>query len=161
MALGSRSTFVPIKNKRSASPPFGLRNAVFETSYNSSRKTVIQSGLHDIYPPVRQIIHKRKVFAERFVVSVMATVDIFMLGATGFIGSAVFDLIYAKHPEYRYAVLVRSETSTSELVLRHPLVRLVIGDMSNTELIESESEKANIVISKASKSLIILIHRHR
>lgn len=70
-----------------------------------------------------------------------------MLGATGFIGAAVFDLIYAKHPEYRYTALVRSEEKADELVARYPLVQPIIGDGSKTELLQSEAAKANIVIS--------------
>ena len=69
------------------------------------------------------------------------------LGATGYIGAAVFDLLYAKHPEYRFTALVRSPSSSNELLDRYPLLRPVIGGLDNSALIEIESEKSNIVIS--------------
>jgi 1-deoxy-D-xylulose 5-phosphate reductoisomerase len=82
----------------------------------------------------------------------MSDVHVFMLGATGFIGSAVFDLIYAKHPEYRYTALVRSKEKADELVARYPLTQAVIGDGSKIELLKSEVAKANIVISMSKSN---------
>ena len=84
----------------------------------------------------------------------MSDVKIFVLGATGFLGASAFDLIYAKHPEYHYALLIRSEETATELKMRYPLIRAVFGDMSNTDLLEYESEKARIVISAVPKTRI-------
>jgi N-acetyl-gamma-glutamylphosphate reductase len=78
----------------------------------------------------------------------MSTTKVLIIGATGFIGAAVFDLVYAKHPEYSYTVLMRSKEKAAELLARYPLINPLISDMSNTQLLESEAEKANIVISK-------------
>ena len=77
----------------------------------------------------------------------MSEARIFILGATGYIGAAAFDLIYAKHPEYRFTALVRSNEKAAELAARYPLVRTVIGDGSNLESIQSEATNASIVIS--------------
>ena len=76
----------------------------------------------------------------------MVETRVFFLGATGFIGAAVFDLLYAKHPECRYTALVRSNEKATELIIRYPLVHAIIGDANNMELIQAESAKANIVI---------------
>ena len=78
----------------------------------------------------------------------MATPKVFMIGATGFIGATVYDLIYAKHPEYDYTALVRTKEKADELVAHYPLTRVVVGDLNDVQLIESEAEKANVVISK-------------
>jgi 1-deoxy-D-xylulose 5-phosphate reductoisomerase len=77
----------------------------------------------------------------------MADTQVFFLGATGFVGATVFDLIYAKHPEYRFTALVRSNEKATDLINRYPLVHVIIGDANNTDLIQKESAKANIVIS--------------
>jgi len=82
---------------------------------------------------------------------IMADVKVFILGATGYIGAAVLDLLYVKHPEYQFAALVRSTVTGKELLERYPLVRPVIGDLENVAVIETESEKSNIVISIQSK----------
>ena len=86
----------------------------------------------------------------------MADVNVFILGATGYIGCTVFDLLYAKHPEYRFAALVRSASAAKELVDRYPLIRPLIGDLENAGLIESEAEKANIVISKFAVDVLLI-----
>lgn len=77
----------------------------------------------------------------------MADTQVFFLGATGFVGATVFDLIYAKHPEYRFTALVRSNEKATDLINRYPLVHVIVGDANNTDLIQKESAKANIVIS--------------
>ena len=85
---------------------------------------------------------------------IMADVNVFILGATGYIGAAVLDLLYAKHPEYRFTALVRSTAAGKELLDRYPLLRPVMGDLENAKLIETESENANIVISMLSKDVL-------
>jgi len=77
----------------------------------------------------------------------MAEVNVFILGASGYIGAAVLDLVYAKHPEYHYTVLIRSTATRKELLDRYPLLQPVIGDLENAELIETESKNANVVVS--------------
>lgn len=84
----------------------------------------------------------------------MATTKVFMIGATGFIGATVYDLIYAKHPEYDYTALVRTKQKAEEFVAHYPLTRAIVGDLSDAQLIESEAEKANIVISKHPHCLV-------
>lgn len=84
----------------------------------------------------------------------MATPKLFMIGATGFIGAAVYDLIYAKHPEYDYTALVRNKEKAEELVAHYPLTRAIVGDLNDPQFIESEAEKANIVISKHPHCLV-------
>ena len=78
---------------------------------------------------------------------IMGDVNVFILGASGYIGAAVLDLLYAKHPEYHFIALLRSPATGKELLDRYPLLRPVIGDLENEEVIETESKNANIVIS--------------
>src|SRR5947207_2677716 len=79
----------------------------------------------------------------------MAAPKVFMLGATGFIGATVYDLIYAKHPEYEYTALVRTKEKADELITRYPLTLALVGDLNDSRLIELEAENANIVINKS------------
>lgn len=79
----------------------------------------------------------------------MSKLNVFILGATGFIEATAFDLMYVKHPEYDYTALVRSQEKAVALVTRYPLLRMVVGDLTILELIELEAENANIVISIA------------
>lgn len=84
----------------------------------------------------------------------MSNSKIFIIGATGFIGATVYDLVYAKHPEYDYTALVRSKEKAEELVARYPLTHAIIGDLNDIQLIKSEAQKANIVISKCPYRLV-------
>ncbi|KAF2653896.1 NAD(P)-binding protein [Lophiostoma macrostomum CBS 122681] len=77
---------------------------------------------------------------------------IFITGATGYIGGDTLHALYEKHPEYSYSALVRSEEKGQPAKKAFPNVRLVIGDLDNSKVLEEEAAKADIVIHTADAS---------
>lgn len=71
-------------------------------------------------------------------------------GATGYIGGDALYELYNKHPDYEYAVLVRSEQKGSQVKDAFPNVRIVIGDLDNSKVLEDEAAKADVVIRTLS-----------
>lgn len=74
------------------------------------------------------------------------TPRIFLTGATGYIGGDTLYALYNKHSDYEIAALVRSEEKGKPVKEAFPNVRLVIGDLDSSQLIEDESAKADVVI---------------
>jgi len=70
------------------------------------------------------------------------------IGATGHIGGAVLDLITSEPPELSILALVRDEQKSERLVAKYPRVSTLIGDLDSTELLETSSYNADVVISK-------------
>lgn len=77
---------------------------------------------------------------------------IFLTGATGYIGGDALYALYNKHPEYEIAALVRSEEKGKPVKNAFPNVRLVVGDLDSSKLLEEEAAKADVVIHTADAS---------
>ncbi|GFN12470.1 nucleoside-diphosphate-sugar epimerase [Aspergillus tubingensis] len=77
---------------------------------------------------------------------------IFITGATGYIGGDALYAIFAKHPEYQYTVLVRSPEKAAQVQAQYPSIRVVIGDLDDSALLEKESAEADIVLHTADAS---------
>ncbi|GKZ35412.1 hypothetical protein AbraIFM66950_006042 [Aspergillus brasiliensis] len=77
---------------------------------------------------------------------------IFITGATGYIGGDALYAIFAKHPEYKYSVLVRSPEKAKQVHAQYPSIRVVIGDLDDSALLEKESAEADIVLHTADAS---------
>ncbi|BCS02023.1 uncharacterized protein AKAW2_60287S [Aspergillus luchuensis] len=77
---------------------------------------------------------------------------IFITGATGYIGGDALYAIFAKHPEYKYTVLVRSPEKAGQVQAQYPSIRVVIGDLDDSALLEKESAEADIVLHTADAS---------
>ncbi|KAJ9618318.1 hypothetical protein H2203_009236 [Taxawa tesnikishii (nom. ined.)] len=76
----------------------------------------------------------------------MATsMNVFALGATGYIGGDAFHVIYNAHPDFSYAVLVRDSSRGALVAAQYPRARLVYGSLDDEALIEEEARKASIV----------------
>ncbi|KIV82017.1 hypothetical protein PV11_04158 [Exophiala sideris] len=77
---------------------------------------------------------------------------LFFTGATGYLGGDAWTAILGKHPEWQSSstCLVRNETRGRLLQKKYPSVRLVIGDLSDSELLEHEASRADVVIHCAS-----------
>jgi len=80
------------------------------------------------------------------------TVKIFLTGATGYIGGDALYHLYRKHPEFEYALLVRSEDKAKKVVEKYPTVRIVLGGLDDFETLEREASWADIVIHTADSS---------
>ncbi|KAJ5519357.1 NAD-dependent epimerase/dehydratase [Penicillium expansum] len=76
--------------------------------------------------------------------------QIFLTGATGYIGGEVLHALQLAHPDYKVAALIRDNGKASKVLAAFPKVRVVLADLDNIEVIEEESRKADIVIHAAS-----------
>lgn len=73
---------------------------------------------------------------------------IFVTGSTGFIGGDALYTISKAHPEYEITCLVRNSDKGAMVAKEYPRVKLVYGDLDNSDSIEEEAKKADIVLSK-------------
>ena len=73
---------------------------------------------------------------------------IFVTGATGYIGGDALEAIVNAHPEYDITCLVRNSDKGAQVAKQFPKVKLVYGDLDSGDVIEEESKKADIVLSK-------------
>ncbi|KAJ5933131.1 hypothetical protein N7516_007620 [Penicillium verrucosum] len=80
--------------------------------------------------------------------------QIFLTGATGYIGGEVLHTLQHVHPEYEVAALIRDSEKGGKVLAAYPKVRVVLADLDDVETIEKESRKANIVIHTASNKHI-------
>ena len=74
---------------------------------------------------------------------------LFVTGGTGYIGGDALYAIASAHPEYEVTALVRSSEKGVQVAKEYAKVRLVYGDLDNTELLEEEAKKADIVCRKS------------
>jgi N-acetyl-gamma-glutamylphosphate reductase len=74
------------------------------------------------------------------------TVKIFLTGATGYIGGDALYQLHQSHPEYEYALLIRSQEKADKVLETYPKARIVIGGLDDSETLEREAAQADIVI---------------
>ncbi|KAK6417826.1 hypothetical protein LTR95_017280, partial [Oleoguttula sp. CCFEE 5521] len=79
-------------------------------------------------------------------------IKIFITGTTGYIAGDTFSLLQSKHPEYEYSALVRSEDKARLVKKAYPSTRTVIGGLDDSELLQEEASKADIVLHAADAS---------
>ncbi|KAF2167142.1 hypothetical protein M409DRAFT_22573 [Zasmidium cellare ATCC 36951] len=75
---------------------------------------------------------------------------IFLTGATGYVGGEALYNLYHSGDSHDIAVLNRHAESDKSILEAFPKVRVVQGDLDDTELIENESKAADIVFHLAS-----------
>ena len=61
--------------------------------------------------------------------------------------------LYAAHPEYEYSILVRNSDKGAVVAAEYPKVRLVYGGLDDSEVLEEEASKADIVLRKNITSI--------
>ncbi|KAI5851137.1 hypothetical protein DFP73DRAFT_490131 [Morchella snyderi] len=71
---------------------------------------------------------------------------IFATGASGYIGGGALDAIINAHPDYEITALVRSPQKAASLIAKYPNLKTVNGDLDSGSVIESETEKADIIL---------------
>ena len=74
-------------------------------------------------------------------------------GATGYIAGDALVAIYNSHLDYEYACLVRTKEKADKVKEAFPNVRIVLGSLDDSELLEEESAKADIVLRKFQVSM--------
>jgi N-acetyl-gamma-glutamylphosphate reductase len=73
---------------------------------------------------------------------------IFATGVTGYIGGDALFAIARAHPDYDVTCLVRNSDKGALVAKDYPKFKLVYGDLDAVNVIEEESKKADIVLSK-------------
>lgn len=74
-------------------------------------------------------------------------------GITGYIAGDAFYAIHKAHPDYTYVALIRIEEKAGKVRAAYPDVRVVIGGLDDSAIIEEESAKADIVLRNSSPFL--------
>ncbi|CAI7591173.1 unnamed protein product [Penicillium glandicola] len=77
---------------------------------------------------------------------------LFITGATGYIGGDSLATLVVNHPEISYSALVRSTEKAEQVKAHYPFVRIVVGDLDDSTLLERESAAADIVLHTADAS---------
>ncbi|KAF2120563.1 hypothetical protein BDV96DRAFT_538759 [Lophiotrema nucula] len=80
------------------------------------------------------------------------TRKVFITGTTGYIGGEILNVLYNKHPDYQYTALVRTKSKGEQVTKAFPEVKIVLGDLDDSEILEKEAASANIVIHCADAS---------
>ena len=57
-------------------------------------------------------------------------------------------VLQTAHPEYEFTVLLRNKEKADQVVNAYPEVRVVLGDLDSSALLEEEARKADIVVRK-------------
>ncbi|KAF5250660.1 hypothetical protein FOXYS1_14857 [Fusarium oxysporum] len=82
----------------------------------------------------------------------MAAKSVFITGTTGFIGGDAFYALHKAHPDWKYTILVRSEDKGKDVQKQYPNVKLAIGSLDDSKVIEKAASEADIVIHTADSS---------
>ncbi|KAH7180320.1 hypothetical protein DER46DRAFT_619850 [Fusarium sp. MPI-SDFR-AT-0072] len=82
----------------------------------------------------------------------MAAKSVFITGTTGFIGGDAFYALHKAHPDWKYTILVRSEDKGKDVQKQYPDVKLAIGSLDDSKVIEKAASEADIVIHTADSS---------
>ncbi|KAJ5290922.1 hypothetical protein N7478_000173 [Penicillium angulare] len=77
---------------------------------------------------------------------------IFITGVTGYIAGDALATLYAQHPDFSYSALVRSTEKADQVKAAYPNIRIVLGDLDDSALLEKESAAADIVLHAADAS---------
>ncbi|CAG8298233.1 unnamed protein product [Penicillium salamii] len=75
--------------------------------------------------------------------------QIFLTGATGYIGGEILHTLQQTHPDYNVSVLIRDQEKANKVTNAFPKVRVVLADLDDVEIIEEESRNANVVIRES------------
>jgi len=78
--------------------------------------------------------------------------SIFITGATGYIGGDTLYALYNAHPEYEYTALVRTEEKAKPVMEAFPNVNIILGNLDDSNILEEQAAKANVVIHTADAS---------
>ncbi len=65
---------------------------------------------------------------------------------TGYIAGDALHVLYTEHPDYEYASLVRSKEKGDAVKKAYPNVRIVLGGLDDSKILEEEAAKADIVL---------------
>jgi N-acetyl-gamma-glutamylphosphate reductase len=75
---------------------------------------------------------------------------LYRTGATGYIGGDALYAIATAHPDFHITCLARDEEKGRQITKAFPDVKIIIGDLDSSAILEKESAAADIVCSKFS-----------
>jgi hypothetical protein len=84
-------------------------------------------------------------------------VKVFLTGTTGYIAGDALSVLHSKHPEYEYTALVRTKDKATLVEKAYPQVRTVLGDLDDSELLQQEASRADVVL-RSSQSCLLYVH---
>jgi N-acetyl-gamma-glutamylphosphate reductase len=67
---------------------------------------------------------------------------------TGYIAGDALHLLHEKHPDWDYTCLVRTEDKAKTVKEAYPNVKIVLGDLEASSILEEQAAKADIVLRK-------------
>lgn len=67
-------------------------------------------------------------------------------GATGYIGGDALATLVAQNPKFSYSALVRTTEKAEQVKAQYPNIRILLGDLDDSALLERESAAADIVL---------------
>ncbi|CAH0047337.1 unnamed protein product [Clonostachys solani] len=71
--------------------------------------------------------------------------NVFLTGATGYIGGDALSIIVEAHPEWSIRCLVRNNDKGALITAKYPGIQLVYGELDSVDIIEQEAKDADIV----------------
>ena len=74
-------------------------------------------------------------------------------GVSGYIAGDALATLVARHPEISYTALVRSAEKAEQVKAQYPNIRVVLGDLDDSALLEKESAAADIVLRMCNEPL--------
>ncbi|KAJ5641381.1 hypothetical protein N7490_005381 [Penicillium lividum] len=77
---------------------------------------------------------------------------IFLIGVTGYIAGDALATLFAKHPNFSFSALVRTTEKAEQVKAQYPNIRIVLGALDNSALLERETAAADIVLHAADAS---------
>ncbi|KJZ69318.1 hypothetical protein HIM_11296 [Hirsutella minnesotensis 3608] len=80
------------------------------------------------------------------------TVQVFLTGATGYIGGTALDCIIQVHPDYEYTLLVRNEQRAAPIKAKYPHVKFAYGSLDDAAVLEKAAAAADVVVHTADSS---------
>lgn len=67
-------------------------------------------------------------------------------GATGYIAGDALHALYAAYPDWDYTCLIRGKEKAEQVKKAYPAVRIVLGDLDASDVLEAEAAQADIVL---------------
>jgi len=77
---------------------------------------------------------------------------VFITGVTGYIAGDAFYALHKAFPDLEYSLLVRTQDKADKITAQYPKARIVLASLDDSETLEKESSKADIVIHGADSS---------
>ncbi|OJJ44218.1 hypothetical protein ASPZODRAFT_101064 [Penicilliopsis zonata CBS 506.65] len=71
---------------------------------------------------------------------------IFITGVSGYVGGDALYALTNKFPSFEFVVLIRSPANAEEVRKQYPAVKVVLGSLEDTDVVERESAAADIVV---------------